>query len=369
LHIRFCLPQPASGITLPCLIPPEATALAFFMSSVNLKELAKQLGLASSTVSRALRDSPEISTDTKQRVQAMATQLKYQPHAYASGLRNQMSHTIGIVVPEVNDHFFSLAIDGIEEIARQNGYHVLICLTHDSYDLEAAVTSQLTRGRVDGVLISLAGETQGPAHLEYLCSRGLPVVFFDRVSEALSTATVTTNDFDAAYQATEHLLDAGCRHIAYLLMSGNLAIGNQRRQGYEAALQAHGLPLDPDLVLEGGRSNDESTTRIKELLVQRPDIDGLFASTGRLALSAYQACQELGRAIPQDVKVIGFSNLETASLLAPPLSTVTQPAYDIGREAARILFEAIIQKQPLVASQSVELPAKLIARASTAATR
>ena len=336
------------------------------MSSVNLKQLAKKLGLASSTVSRALRDSPEISSDTKQRVQALATQLRYQPHAYASGLRNQMSHTIGIVVPEISDHFFSLAIDGIEEVARQNGYHVLICLTHDSYDLEAAVTDQLTRGRVDGVLISLAGETQGPAHLEQLCSRDLPVVFFDRVSEALGTATVTTNDFGAAYQATEHLLEAGCRRIAYLLMSGNLAIGNQRQQGYAAALHAHGLPLDPDLVLEGGGTNDESVARIKELLVRHPDIDGLFASTGRLALSSYQACQELGLTIAQDVKVIGFSNLEIASLLAPPLSTVTQPAYEIGREAARILFEAIIQKKPLLASQSVELPAKLVVRASTA---
>ena len=335
------------------------------MSAVTLKQLAQRLGLASSTVSRALRNGSDISAETKHRVQTMAAQLHYQPHAYASGLRNQLSHTIGVVVPEVNDRFFSLAIDGIEEIARQNGYHVLICLTHDSYDLEAAVTRQLTRGRVDGVLISLSGETQGPAHLEQFRSREVPLVFFDRVSEALDTATVTTNDFDAAYQATAHLLAAGCRRVAYLLMSSKLSIGNQRQLGYEAALHAHGLPPDPDLVLEGSNSNSENAARIKALLLRRPDIDGLFASTGRLALSSYQACQELGRAIPQDVKVIGFSNLEIASLLAPPLSTVTQPAYDIGREAARLLFEAIIEKKPLLASQSRELPAQLIARAST----
>jgi LacI family transcriptional regulator len=202
------------------------------VSVVTLKQLAQQLGLASSTVSRALRNGSDISADTKQRVQAMAAQLHYQPHAYASGLRNQLSHTIGVVVPEVNDRFFSLAIDGIEEMARQNGYHTLICLTHDSYALEADVTRQLTRGRVDGVLLSLAGETQGPTHLEQLCSRGVPLVFFDRVSEAFGTATVTTNDFDAAYQATEHLLTAGCRRVAYLLMSSQLSIGNRRQQGY-----------------------------------------------------------------------------------------------------------------------------------------
>ena len=336
------------------------------VSSVTLKQLAQQLGLASSTVSRALRNGSDISAETKHRVQAMAAQLHYQPHAYASGLRSQLSHTIGVVVPEVNDQFFSQAIDGIEEIARLNGYHTLICLTHDSYALEADVTRQLTRGRVDGVLISLAGETQGPGHLEQLSSRGVPLVFFDRVSEALGTATVTTNDFDAAYQATTHLLDAGCRHVAYLLMSGKLAIGNQRQQGYEAALATHGLPPDPDLVLEGGGANLENVARIKAFLQRRPDIDGIFASTGRLALSTYQACQELGRAIPQDVKVIGFSNLEIASLLAPPLSTITQPAYEIGREAARLLFGAIIDKKPLLASQSVELPARLLPRASTA---
>ncbi|RYY20474.1 MAG: LacI family transcriptional regulator, partial [Cytophagaceae bacterium] len=264
------------------------------MSSVTLKQLAQQLGLASSTVSRALRNGSDISADTKHRVQAMAAQLHYQPHAYASGLRSQLSHTIGVVVPEVNDQFFSQAIDGIEEIARQNGYHTLICLTHDSYALEADVTRQLTRGRVDGVLISLAGETQRPAHLEQLRSRGVPLVFFDRVSEALDTATVTTNDFEAAYQATEHLLAAGCRRVAYLLMSSQLAIGHQRQQGYEAALHAHGLPLDPALVVEVSGSNAENVARIKALLQHQPAIDGLFASTGRLALSTYQACQELG---------------------------------------------------------------------------
>ena len=336
------------------------------MSSVTLKQLAQQLGLASSTVSRALRNGSDISAETKHRVQTMAAKLHYQPHAYASGLRSQLSHTIGVVVPEVNDQFFSQAIDGIEEIARQNGYHTLICLTHDSYALEADVTRQLTRGRVDGVLISLAGETQGPAHLEQLSSRGVPLVFFDRVTEALGTATVTTNDFDAAYQATEHLLEAGCRRVAYLLMSGKLAIGNQRQHGYEAALRAHGLAPDPELVLEGGSSNTENVARIRGLLQRRPDIDGLFASTGRLALSSYQACQELGRAIPQDIKVIGFSNLEIAAMLAPALSTITQPAHEIGREAARLLFGAIIEKKPLLASQSVELPARLVARASTA---
>lgn len=335
------------------------------MSSVSLKELAQQLGLACSTVSRALHNRADISAKTKHRVQKKAAELNYEPHAYASGLRCQSSHTIGVVVPEVNDPFFSQAIDGIEETARQNGYNILICLTHDSYDLEADVIRQLTRGRVDGILISLVGEQQGSSYLKQLSGCGVPLVLFDRVSEALGMATVSTNDFDAAYQATEHLLDVGCHQIAYLSMSSKLSIGNQRQQGYEAALRTHGLQPNSTLVLEGSNSNLENVTRIKALLQQQLAIDGLFASTGRLALNTYQACRELGRLIPQDVKVIGFSNLEMASLLSPALSTITQPAHEIGRAAAQLILSSIIDKKPLLASQNIELPARLIVRAST----
>ncbi|RSK44319.1 LacI family DNA-binding transcriptional regulator [Hymenobacter perfusus] len=336
------------------------------MPPVNLKRLAQELNLSIATVSRALQDSHEVSAQTKERVKALADALGYQPNAYASSLRRNISKTIGVVIPEVNNHFFSLAINGIEEVARQNGYHVLIYLTHDDYEREVDITQYLTGGRVDGLLMSVASGSQDFGHLQKLYASKPAIVFFDRVCDALNTANVTTNDYESGYLATKHLLEAGCRHIAHLLLSGNLSIGRMRMQGYQAALQEHGLPFDETLVLTGYGDDEQNTELITDLLRSRPEIDGIFASVERLAISSYQACHNLGLAIPETIKIIGFSNLGVASLLAPALTTITQPAYEIGKEAARILLRAIEKKKPILPSQSLTLKSELFARKSTA---
>ncbi|MDO7846090.1 LacI family DNA-binding transcriptional regulator [Hymenobacter sp. M29] len=337
------------------------------MTPVNLKSLAEQLHLSIATVSRALRDSHEVSEATKVRVRALATALNYEPNAYASSLRRNVSKTIGVVIPKVANHFFALAINGIEEAARQSGYHVLIYLTHDDYAREVAIVQHLKGGRVDGLLMSVASGTEDFAHIKSLKDTNLPIVFFDRVCAEVATAKVTTNDYESGYQATEHLIQSGCRTIAHLLISNNLSIGQFRQQGYLDALTAHGLPPDPDLVLNGVMDNEQNVVLIRELLQRRPDIDGIFASVERLAISAYHVCKELGRRIPEDIKIIGFSNLEAASLLDPPLSTITQPAYDIGREAAKILIRAVEKKKDILPSQSLVLNSELFQRRSTAA--
>ncbi|WP_207218336.1 LacI family DNA-binding transcriptional regulator [Hymenobacter persicinus] len=333
---------------------------------MNLKRLAQELNLSIATVSRALQDSYEVSAHTKERVRALAAELNYQPNAYASSLRRNVSKTIGVVIPEVNNHFFSLAINGIEEVARQSGYHVLIYLTHDDYEREVGITQYLTGGRVDGLLMSVASESREFEHLQKLYASKPAIVFFDRVCEALPTAKVTTNDYESGYLATAHLIEAGCRHIAHLLVSGNLSIGRMRMQGYQAALREHGLEFDETLVLTGDADDERNKERIMDLLRTRPEVDGIFASVERLALSSYQACKELGRAIPEQIKVVGFSNLGVASLLDPALTTITQPAYDIGRQAATILLRAIEKKKAILPSQSVVLKSELFARRSTA---
>lgn len=332
---------------------------------VNLKSLAEELGLSIATVSRALRDSHEVSAATKARVRARAAALHYEPNAYASSLRRNQSKTIGVVIPKVANHFFALAINGIEEVARLSGYHVLIYLTHDDYAREVAIIQHLKGGRIDGLLMSVASGTEDLAHIQGLRESNIPVVFFDRVGAEVATATVTTNDYESGYQATEHLVGAGCRHIAHLLISNNLSIGRHRLQGYRDALAAHGRPPEPNLILPGVMDNAQNVVLIRELLRRRPDIDGVFASVERLALSTYHVCRALGRRIPEDVKVIGFSNLESAALLDPPLSTITQPAYDMGREAARILLHALEKKRPILPGQSLVLKSELFARAST----
>ncbi|TGD82263.1 LacI family DNA-binding transcriptional regulator [Hymenobacter wooponensis] len=335
------------------------------MNSVNLKRLAQELNLSIATVSRALQDSYEVSSQTKERVRALAAELNYEPNAYASSLRRNISKTIGVVIPEVNNHFFSLAINGIEEVARQSGYHVLIYLTHDDYEREVAITQYLTGGRVDGLLMSVASGSQEFSHLEKLYASKPAIVFFDRVCEAIHTANVTTNDYESGYLATQHLIEAGCTHIAHLLVSGNLSIGRMRMQGYQAALQAAGIAFDETLVIDGNGDDESNTELLKNLLRSRPEVDGIFASVERLVISSYQACQALGRAIPQDIKIIGFSNLGVASLLAPALTTITQPAYEIGKEAAKILLRAIEKKKAILPSQSLVLKSELFQRKST----
>jgi LacI family transcriptional regulator len=335
------------------------------MQSVNLKRLAEELHLSIATVSRALQDSHEVSTATKERVRALATALNYQPNAYASSLRRNQSKTIGVVIPKVTNHFFALAINGIEEAARLAGYHVLIYLTHEEYEREVSIIQHLQGGRVDGILMSVASGTEDMAHLRSLT---IPVVFFDRICTDIPTANVTTNDYESGYQATEHLIGAGCRTIAHLLLSSTLSIGRHRHQGYLDALAAHGLTPSPDLVLPGTPDNDGPTGqvgRIRELMQRRPDIDGIFASVERLAVNAYHVCHELGRRIPEDVKIVGFSNLESVSLFDPPLTTITQPAYDIGREAAKILLRAVEKRRPILPGQSVVLASELVQRRST----
>ena len=336
------------------------------MNLVTLKRLAEELNLSIATVSRALHDSHEVSAATKARVLELAAALQYEPNAYASSLRRNVSKTIGVVIPKVANHFFSLAINGIEEVARQSGYHVLIYLTHDSYAREVAIVRHL-RGRVDGLLLSVAAESQDFAHLREL-HKHLPLVFFDRVCEELPAASVTTNDYASGYQATRHLLDAGCRRVAHLLISGNLSIGRHRMEGYRAALQDYGLPADDELIVRGVTDNAQNVTLIRELLLRRPDVDGIFASVERLAVSSYHVCRSLGRAIPGDVKIIGFSNLESVSLFEPPLSTVTQPAYEMGREAAIILMKLLEKKKAAPTVRHVVIDSVLHERASTAST-
>ncbi len=335
------------------------------MDPVNLKKLAKQLNLSISTVSRALRDSYEISQETKDKVLSLANELNYQPNPYASSLRKHKSKTIAVVVPEIANNFFSLAINGIGSVAQEKGYHVLIYLTHEDFTQEASIIRHLQSGRVDGVLISLSSETSDIAHLLELRQKGLPIVFFDRVCESIETAKVTTDDFESSFKATEHLIEQGCTRIAYLHISKNLSIGIKRMQGYQEALYKHNIKFDESLVVHAGNDNEENHAMVKALLSREDRPDGIFASVEKLAIAAYHVCRELSLSIPGDVKIISFSNLETASLLNPSLTTITQPAFDIGREAATVMFRALDKNKIHIDNERIVLGASLVVRDST----
>jgi LacI family transcriptional regulator len=335
------------------------------MSNININELAKQLHLSKSTVSKALRDSYEISQETKRKVLELAQQLQYVPNPYASSLRRKKSSTIGVVIPEVADSFFSSAIKGIESVARDKGYHVLIYLTYESYEREKAILKDFGSGRVDGVLMSVSSETLDTIHVKEMMEKKIPLVFFDRVIEGMNTVKIITNDFESSYEATSHLISKGCRRIAYLSASKHLNIINNRMEGYRKACNDHQLKSFDHDVVECSNDNARNYEILKKLLSGKNRPDGIVASVEKLTTPVYLACKDLKLDIPKKVKVISFSNLDTALILDPPLTTIKQPAFEMGKAAATVLFKAIEKKTFQLSSEKIVIPSELVEKEST----
>lgn len=348
----------------------ETTEIVYFhkaMSGTTIKQLAKELNLSVGSVSKALKDSHEISNETKQKVLALAAKYHYTPNPYASSLRKRKSKTIAVVLPEVADSFFSQAINGIESIAQAKGYHVLIYLSHEDVKREEQILSAFRSGRVDGILISVSEETSRVDHIKEVLTAGIPVVFFDRVFDDIEAAKISTNDFEGAYEATRCLLERGCKKICFLSIAASLSITSKRVQGFQKALQdANIAAVDSDVLL---CSNDmeQNGALIRQLLEQSDKPDGIIASVEKLITPTYLVSKELGIAIPDELKIIGFTNLHSASILEPSLTTVTQPAFEIGKTAATILFKGLEEKNFALLKQSVVIPSVLVERASTKA--
>jgi LacI family transcriptional regulator len=330
--------------------------------NVTVKTLAKELNISIGTVSKALNDSYEISIDTKQKVLDLAKKLKYERNPAASNLRSQKTKTIAVIIPQIANNFFSLAINGIEEIARKRGYHVLIYLTHENSEIEIAFTDSLLSGRVDGILISVSSSTENLDHFRELVNK-IPVVFFDRTIEDIDAIKITADDYESTYDATVHLINNGCKRIAYLYALSCLNTGKRRIAGYRDALKDYNMESGENLIVNHHNDDNQNYENIKNLIIsQKPD--GIISSIEELALPCYYVCNELGLNIPDDLKIISFSNLSTAPLLNPSLSTITQPAFEIGREAAGFLFKILDQK-PFDTDEIPKLKSILIKRDST----
>jgi len=334
------------------------------MDNINLKMLAKELNLAVSTVSRALRDSYEISQETKDRVRALAEKLGFQPNPHASSLRQHKSKTIAVILPEIENNFFSQVMNGVESIAQEKSYHVLIYLTHEDYNKEKNFLQLLRNGRVDGLMISFSNTTANFEHLEACKNAGIPIVMFDRVSDKIDLPKIITDDAEISFEATEHLLKKGCKRIAFLSISGTLSITSGRKAGYLKALEKSKIKHTP-LVAECSPYDEQNRQTIRKLLQKNPRPDAIFAAVEKLAINTYEVCNELGINIPGQLKVVGFSNSQAAALFNPSLSTVVQPAYDIGRMACSILFKIIEKKMLLPNEKKLVLRSKLEERCST----
>jgi DNA-binding LacI/PurR family transcriptional regulator len=305
---------------------------------VTIKDIAKRLNVSISTVSRALKDHPRIGAGTKARVLELARELDYQPNVLSLNLLNNRSNTIGIIVPKISYHFYSLAISGIEEVAIKAGYTIMICQSNESFAREVANTQDLTYSRVAGLIVSQAGGTQSHAHFQRVVDRGIPLIFFNRVCEELEVPKVIVDNYRAAYTAVEHLVEQGCRRIALLAGPSGLHISNQRLLGYLDALRTNGLPLREELISHSDFTHEEATRQTKALLGLPEPPDGIFAVSDRLAISAMTVVKARGLKIPEEVALVGFNNDPVASLVSPSLSSVDQDAFEIGKTAAQLFF-------------------------------
>jgi len=334
------------------------------MDNINIKKLAKELNISTSTVSRAFNGNTDINKDTKERILAYAKQHNYLPNHYASNLRDKKTKTLAVIVPEIANDFFSQAINGIEEVARKKGFYILLYRTDDVFEKEVSFVNYLNNGKADGIIMSVSGEANDHNYLGQLEKKHVPVVFFDRVYEDIEAAKVTTNDYDSSFAATEHLIKTGCKKIAYLVVNKSISIGKVRMQGYLDALAKHKISFDDNLVVDC--SNDEKVNyKILKKALQEIKPDGIFSSVERLAFATYYVCNDLGISIPNDLKVISFSSLRVAPLLCPPLSTITQPAYEMGVKAATLLFD-VLENNGNASKKEHVLKSKLFIRKSSA---
>ncbi|MDX1940848.1 MAG: LacI family DNA-binding transcriptional regulator [Saprospiraceae bacterium] len=336
------------------------------MHTVTIKDIAKALNLSTSTVSRALRDSYEINPETKQLVLEYAEKMNYRPNPIALSLRENKSWAIGVIVPEIANHFFSQAINGIEETAYKRGYHVMIFQSNESYEREVANVGHIVARRVDGLLISISNQTSDVNHLKELHEQGLPIVLFDRVSDEIHTHKVVTDNFKGAFQATEHLILSGRRRIAHLTSSSFLYIAKERLAGYRAALEKHDIPFDERLIYFSKAFDSEYVRNsVEELLMLNPKPDAFFTASDRLALGCLEALHELNVKIPREIALIGFTNLRAAHLLSPALSTVCQPAFDMGKTAAGLLLDLIESKKKPIEFKTINLQTEIVIRKSS----
>lgn len=332
---------------------------------VTIKDIAKELNISCSTVSRALKDFPGISPTTKKSVVELAKKYNYRPNAIALSLRNQRTNVIGVVIPETVHFFFSTVISGIEDAAMKEGYNVMICQSNEKYEREADSIDALMGARVDGLLVSISRETADLEHLKKVVAEGTPMVFFDRLVEGMNASSVIVDDYQGAYDAVEHLIKQGCKNIVHLSGPDNLIIARKRKEGYISALEDYQIPLKDGYIVECRNGTEEEADKaMTQLIESGKTIDGVFANNDLAGLGAISAVKRAKIAIPKEIAIVGFSNWQFSSLINPGLSSIAQPGYEMGCEAAKLILEEINAKEK-GKSQIKILDTELIVRESS----
>lgn len=334
----------------------------------TIKDIAKALGLSTSTVSRALRDSYQISPETKKLVLEYAKKINYSPNPIALSLKEKRSRSIGVIVCEIANSFFSQAINGIESIAYDRGYNVIITQSHESYEREVNDLQFLASRSIDGLLISVSSETKDFEHLMELQNKGLPIVFFDRIVENIKTHKVVVNNFKGSYDATTHLVKNGYRDIAHLANSESLSITKERVAGYRAALQDQGLEVVESYIkycAHGGMLYKEIEEALDEIMKLDNLPQAVFAAGDKLTTGFLRYFRAKNIKVPEEIALAGFSNLDLTDLINPSLTVVRQPAFEMGKAATNLLLSQIESKRPTQEFEKTILEPELLIRESS----
>jgi len=334
---------------------------------VTLKQIARELDVSISTVSKSLRDSHEISEDTRLKVQAFAKLYNYKPNNIALSLKNKKTKTIGIIIPEIVHHFFATVISGIEQVANENGYNVIVCLSDESFDKEVINLEMLANGSTDGFIMSLSKETQQKRdfhHIQEVINQGMPVVLFDRVTNDVFCDKVIIDDQQAAFDAVQFFVENGFKKIALITTVDYVSVGKLRTEGYIKALKANHIDVNEDLIIKI-EDIDNCAEKI-ESLIKSQNCDAIFAVNELFAVTAIKLASKNNLKVPEDISVIGFTDGIISQFSTPSISTVSQNGIKMGRKAAQMLIDRLELEDEEDEQYKTEIiETKLIIREST----
>jgi LacI family transcriptional regulator len=330
---------------------------------VSLKDLADELGISISTVSRALKNNPIISPELTKKIQELAISRNYIPNPLAMGLLRQQTKMIGVIVPDLVTHFYSSIISGIEEVAKENGYYILIASSNESLDKEKESVNNLLKTRVEGLIVCISQETSSFEHFDQLIQNEVPLVFFDRVPETLEVPSVTVDGAEAAKNITLHFYENGCRRIAYISGPDHLNISKHRKEGYLRGLKECGLKLIPELLVESNLNANDATVATRKLLSLKQIPDAIFGINDTIAFAAMKEIKKHKLLIPEDIALVGFTDEFHSTVVEPALTSVTHPTLQMGKEAARLFFEQVNKGAGF--AEKVILPTNLVIRQSS----
>ncbi len=332
---------------------------------ITIKDIARKLNLHHATVSRALRDDPRVTPETKSLVVSLAEELGYYPNLIAQSMTSKSTKTIGIIIPEIMHEFFGSVISGAEDVAFKNGYNIIVCQSSEKFEREVVNLRTLVSKQVDGLLVSISQETRDAEHFLFAQRSGIPLVFFNRLCEGVEAPTVIVDDYGGAISVMEHLIKTGRRRIAHFSGPSAISVSQNRFRAYIDALKKYNISIDEDLIIPGGFSEEDGVIAAHKLLQLGKKLpDAVFTVNDPVAIGALMCFKENKIKVPDDIAIAGFSDDRVSSFIEPPLTTVRQPTREMGEKAMQLLLSEICDENGKNLSKTIVLKSELILRES-----